>query len=101
MGFLKQLIDSSAQKGQAKIAPMSLRVSAQPFLEFAQTVDGNPAIAALLQALQGANGKDHLSITATSIPRGATYRIEIEEGLLMLIGTAGMMQNAGPGGNFR
>ena len=53
-----------------------------------------PILAGLAEALQNGQGNDRIAITGTSIERGVTYRLEVEEGVLQLIGQAAKLQNA-------
>ena len=62
-----------------------------------------PMVAMAAAALQQSAGKDKLTVTVTAVPRGVSTRLELEEGLLRLIATAGqmaapMMMPGGPGG---
>jgi hypothetical protein len=42
------------------------------------------------QILEGADHKDHLAVTATSISRGMKVRVELEEGGLKVLGSLPM-----------
>ncbi len=94
MELLKQVIDASAESSGA-ISPMELQVALTPILEFAASVEGDPTVAGLAEALKNGNGKDHISVVSKAIPRGLAYRVEVEEDVLQLIGQAAKMQNAG------
>ena len=41
--------------------------------------------------LEQTGGKDHVTLTSTPITNGAAVRLEVEEGLLKLIGSLGQM----------
>lgn len=86
--LLVSIIDASAQQAQAVVPPFQLNVSLLPILKFAESVDDNPAVPALVELLKKA-GNDRISLTATPITRGAQYRLEIQEGVLQVIGEAG------------
>lgn len=93
MELLKEVIDSStAATGQT--APMTLNVSLAPIMAFAASVDDDPIVAGLAEALKNGQGKDHIAISSKAIERGVAYRVEVEEGVLQLIGQAAKMKNA-------
>ena len=102
MSTLKQVIDKSKAEAGAPALPMRLSVAASPIAKFVAGVsDGQvQGIAAMVvKALEQSGAKDHLTLTSTSIPRGTKVRLEMEEGLLKLIGTLPiLMMGAGPGG---
>jgi len=89
--LIRQVIDNSRQ-GAQKALPMELTVALAPIMAFAASVEDDPIIVGLADALQNGNGKDHISITANPIELGATYRIAVEEGVLQLIGQAAKLQ---------
>lgn len=93
MELLKEVIDGSvAATGQT--APMTLNVSLAPIMAFAASVDDDPIVAGLAEALKNGQGKDHIAISSKAIERGVAYRVEVEEGVLQLIGQAAKMKNA-------
>ena len=93
MELLKQVIDGSVA-ANAKTSPMTLNVALTPILEFAASVDDDPIVAGLAEALKNSQGKDHVAISSKAIPRGVAYRVEVEEGVLQLIGQAAKLKNA-------
>ncbi|MEX0819324.1 MAG: hypothetical protein WD070_07015 [Pirellulaceae bacterium] len=93
MELLKKVIDGSAA-ATGEIPPLTFNVSLEPILAFAASVDDNPMIAGLAEALKNGQGKDHIAISAKAIPRGVAYRVEVEEGVLRLIGQAAKLKNA-------
>ena len=93
MELLKQVIDDSAAS-DGKTAPMTLNVALTPILEFAASVDDDPIVAALAEALKNGQGKDHVAISSKAIARGVAYRVEVEEGVLQLIGQAAKLKSA-------
>jgi hypothetical protein len=93
MELLKQVIDGSAAS-DGQTSPMTLNVALTPILEFAASVGDDPMVAGLAKALQEGQGKDHLAISSKAIPRGIAYRIEVEEGVLQLIGQATKLKAA-------
>lgn len=89
MDLVKQVIDQSAQQGATATVPSKLIVSLTPLVRFSsQFQQGNQNFAAMLAALDQAQGKDHVSLVGQPIERGFNYRIEIEEGVLRMIGAA-------------
>lgn len=90
--LLKQVIDKSAQDTQEKTLPMELRIALTPIMAFAASIEDDPIIAGLAEVLKNGDGKDHVAITATPMKLGATYRLEIEAGVLQLIGQAAKLQ---------
>lgn len=93
MELLKEVIDSSAA-ATGQTAPMTLNVSLAPIMAFAASVDDDPIVAGLAEALKNGQGKDHIAISSKAIERGVAYRVEVEEGVLQLIGQAAKMKNA-------
>ena len=93
MELLKQVIDGSAAAA-GQTAPMTLDVALTPILEFAASVDDDPIVAGLAESLRNGQGKDRVAISSKAIPRGVAYRIEVEEGVLQLIGQAQKLINA-------
>jgi hypothetical protein len=80
---------------------MRLTIAATPIAKFAaKAADLEDSVkmqaAGLAEALEKAGGKDHVTITATPIAKGIRVRLEVEEGLLKLLGSMGAM--LGPGG---
>ncbi|MBP89573.1 MAG: hypothetical protein CMJ64_23165 [Planctomycetaceae bacterium] len=92
--LLKQVIDKSADAAAEETLPMELNIALAPIMAFAASVQDDPIIAGLAEALKNGNGKDRISITGTPIERGVTYRLEVEEDVLQLIGQAAKLQNA-------
>jgi hypothetical protein len=101
---LKQVIDGSKAAAGKEVPPMRLTIAATPIAKFAAKAadleDNVKATAAMLVgALEKAGGKDHITITATPIAKGIRVRLEVEEGLLKLLGSMGAMMGPGaPGG---
>ena len=95
MEYLKQMIDSSASSQGEKIEPFQATVALTPILEFADSIESNPIISALSQAISQSNGKDRIQIRSTPIENGITYRFMIEEGILKLVGQGIQMNGAG------
>lgn len=95
-GTLKQVIDQSKAQPNKAVPPMRLAVAATPIAQFVATVaeDGDPAkqMATMIAGLLGqTGGKDHVILTSKPIPNGASMRLEIEQGIIKLIGSLGPM----------
>ena len=87
----------------AELLSTTWAVAATPIAKFAAKAaeeDNVKAMAAMVVGvLEKAGGKDHVTITATPIAKGIRVRLEVEEGLLKLLGSmGGMMGPGGPGG---
>jgi len=95
MDLLKQVLDKSQEAPNSKTLPVKLRLRLAPVIQFAASVDDNPALAKLAAALQNEPAHDQVMVTASAIPQGVSYRLEIEAGVLSLIGQAAKLQNAG------
>jgi hypothetical protein len=87
--LMKQLIDSEA----TPVAPsgntlMQLEVNLMPILQFAQSVENNDAIAAMIDALSRADDAGELRIVSEAIENGQVSRFIIGDGMLQAIGAA-------------
>lgn len=91
-GKLKMVIDQSKAAEDKDVPPAKISISAAAFAKFlAAAGNGNSdsRIGMLSAALAAAGDKDHVLITATPIERGVRLRLELEEGLLKALATAG------------
>ncbi len=94
--LVKQVIDKSKQAANAPTVPAKLVVSLGPILKFSQQFqEDEPALNGALAALQQAQGMDHILMVGKTIPNGINYRIEVEEGVLRVIGAAVQAQMQG------
>lgn len=101
----KAIIDQSQANPGQEVAPMEMSLSLGPIINMARSVadeEQKPQLALLDDMLQNeTNGRDHVRISSTVIPRGQRTRIELEEGVLRAIGMAAMQgQMAGAGAGF-
>ena len=85
--LLKKVIDQSAQSAEKVVPAAQLNVSVLPILKFMASVDENPMLPGLIASLEK-SGSDKLLITSQGSPRGSSVRIEIQEGIIKLIGEA-------------
>ncbi len=99
---LKQVIDKSAADAGKSVPPMQLNVALAPILKFAAAQGDDPVVAALAAISERFADNDKVKFVEESVPNGVNIRVEIEEGVLKLIGeTVKLMQGAGgaaPGG---
>ncbi|MGE0761481.1 MAG: hypothetical protein AB7O38_30990 [Pirellulaceae bacterium] len=91
--LLKRVIDASAKNGQPEVIPVELHVSLAPILEFAAAMEKDPIVKVLADTARRAAGKDEIHVTQKAINRGISVRVEVEEGVLQLIGTAAKARN--------
>jgi len=84
--LLKQVIDKSAASANDTVSPMRMTISLGPILEFASQFDDNPFTDGAVEALKDVRNRDHIIITSTPIKRGSKTRIEIENGVLTILG---------------
>jgi hypothetical protein len=99
MSLIKSVIDKSAAAAGQNVPPMKLQVALTPIIRFASSVEEAPQLQIILDSLTKSGGRDHLTISATSIPNGVKYRVDVEEGILQAIGQ-GVKSAAGGGGGF-
>lgn len=86
LGRLKKAIDSSGSSAAAS-GPFGLTVTVLPILKaVAAAAPDNPVPAMLAGQLQG--GSDHVRVTITQADGNERIRVEVEEGLIKLIGAA-------------
>jgi hypothetical protein len=98
---LKKTIDRLKADAGKDALPIKLTSSVASLVKFAVANEQDEASKAQLLAaaklLEKAGGKDHVILTLNAVPRGARLRLELEEGLVKVIGQ--MSQAAGgPGG---
>lgn len=84
--LLKKIITKSAKDRNVQVPLGQFNLALGSIMKFAATVQDDPKVKALASAADAAEGRDHLIITARPIDRGAAYRIEIEDGILKIIG---------------
>jgi hypothetical protein len=82
------IIDGSKSRQGENVPPGQFIVALAPILKFASAVKDDPVTTMLASVLEKAKGQDHISMKAEAIERGVRYRLEIEQGVLQLIGAA-------------
>jgi len=92
--ILKDAIDRNAEGIDGPPLPMSLQVALSPIAQFVASLDDEPALQRMADVLESNADRDGISITASSsAERALSYRIEVQEGVLSLIGQGMRMQN--------
>jgi len=92
---LKQAITKSAANLQQAATPLQITVSLSQVADFVAAVakeKDKPVAEKAAALLKQSAGKDHLTVAVTPIERGATYRFELEEGVLRLLAKAGSLK---------
>lgn len=94
---LKQVIDQSKAEAGKTIPPMKLVVSATPVAQFAAAVAEDEATRAQLEKivdlLQKGSDKDQVTVTSTTVPNGAQVRLEVQQGILKILGALPTLGN--------
>ncbi len=93
----RKLLDDSEELRSNVVPPGQFIVALGPILKFASAVKDDPVIAALAATLDNNANPDHnrIAIKAQSVENGVRYRLEVEQGVLELIGAAMKMSNRG------
>lgn len=95
--LLQQLIDA-ADSDQVTDRPLAqMRLKLMPILEYAQSIEANDTVGAMLEALARSPDPGTVRFVSESIPNGTESRFTVGEGLLQAIGAAvrqAQLQNA-------
>jgi hypothetical protein len=89
--LLKKAIDASATQASKKVPPSQMNVYVKPIVRFASSMDEseNPILAHVVDALDNiANGTDEINLFTKPIPGGAIGRLQVNEGVLKIVGEA-------------
>ncbi len=101
LGSVKQVIDLSKKNADQKLPPAQMALAIGPIVKFAASVDEeNPALLMASILVSQVKDKDHVRFVVRPIKNGFSYRIELEEGLVRIIGQAGKFAKqlgGGPG----
>ncbi len=85
MDLIKKVIDESAAAGAKKVNPAEITISLGPILAFAAKMDpDNAQLKAVAAAVEEAQGRDRISVLVKTIPRGVSYEIKVDEGVIEL-----------------
>ena len=91
---IKKVIDKSEGVTETTSNPIELTVKLAPLLKMASEIeDANPILGSMAASLKD-GGKDKVRFTASGIKNGQVYRLEAEEGILKLIGSAAKLAAA-------
>jgi hypothetical protein len=91
---IKKVIDKSEGVTETTDKPFELTVLLAPILKIASEMpDANPILASIAAGLKE-SGKDKVQLTAQPIKNGYLYRLEAEEGILKIIGSAAKLAAA-------
>ncbi|MEX2188214.1 MAG: hypothetical protein WD875_15515 [Pirellulales bacterium] len=102
MNTLKDAIDKSKAAGETSVSPVEFTVAAGSIVDFAASLQAdNPIAGMLADEAAKFKGKDHLRMVVRPIPNGFSSRMEVEHGVINLIGKAiGAFAAAGGRGAF-
>ncbi len=86
--LMKELIDSGKADNGGNRPVGQLRFTLLPILQFAQSIESNDALSAMIDALSRSPDPGELTVVQNSIANGQASRITLSEGLLQAIGAA-------------
>ena len=95
--LVKSLIDKSKAAASKQMPPFQLNVSLAPIFQFAAAMQDEPRVTAMAEQLAKAKGKDQVHVLLLPEGKATTLRIEAQEGVLQLIGTAVRQSGGLPG----
>ncbi len=106
LATLKKTIEKSVADGPQAASPLNLSIALGPLTKFWAEVVGDdqsrPMAMMFSAMLAQSGGKDHVTLVSTTVPpRGLQVRLELEEGIIKILGMfgqmSGMMGAGGPG----
>lgn len=86
--LMKQLIDSAGEDQSTDRPVGQLRLTLMPILAYAQSIESNDALGAMIDALSRAPDQGQLTVMQENIENGQEITAKIGEGLLQAIGAA-------------
>lgn len=86
--LMKELIDSGGSDSGGNRPVGQLRFTLLPILQFAQSIESNDSLAAMIDALSRSADPGEMTVVQESIANGQASRITLSEGLLQAIGAA-------------
>jgi hypothetical protein len=98
--LLKELIDAGGSDNGTDRPVGQARVTLMPILQYAQSVEANDSVAAMIDALSRSSDSGELTVTQGTVANGQEMTIRIGEGFLQAVGAAArqaQQQNAPPG----
>ncbi|TWU58649.1 hypothetical protein Poly51_14280 [Rubripirellula tenax] len=93
--MMKELIDKSTLDQGADRPVGQLKMTLLPILEYANSIESNEVISAMISALNAAPDQGRLTVVQSSIENGQSSAIRIGEGLLRAISAAVMQSRQG------
>ncbi|MEO1524542.1 MAG: hypothetical protein AAFX06_03860, partial [Planctomycetota bacterium] len=94
--LLKEFISSGGKDTSSDRPLGQFKMKLLPIMEFAQSVEANDGIAAMIGALSSSQDKGDFTVISDSIPNGSDVKITIGEGLVKAIAAAAIAgQQAG------
>jgi hypothetical protein len=90
--LLKTVLDGSAERPAQSVPPAQLRVAVKPLIRFLASVDDDENLERLAETLDEVTGGDELRVSVTAITNGIQYRLEVQEGVLQVLGKAAATQ---------
>jgi hypothetical protein len=94
MAKLRSALEASAAKAAEKVSPLNVSVALRPIVRFvAEMGEGKDRARAATMAsyLVESEDRDHIRLVADAIPQGVRYRLEIEPGVVRLLGKLSQM----------
>ena len=94
MATLRRAIEASVAEAAHTVPPVEITLALEPLARFVATVgkDKDRPGAELIQAeLKKTPGVDHIRLVAQPIPQGISYRLEVEQGIVRLVGRLAAM----------
>ncbi len=89
---LKKAIDESHEIGAKTVLPVEISIAGRPIAGFVAALgkpNDRPKAERVATELEKTEGKDHILLTVKPISNGIRMRLEVEEGLLRLVGAIG------------
>lgn len=97
LAAVRQAIDRSASAPSKPIPPFEMALALGPVARIVSEIgdeNAKPVAAMLAMGLAQSEGKDRLRIVATPIQRGMQVRVELEEGVVKLLGSIPALSGA-------
>lgn len=99
--LMKDLIDAPIETSvPADRLSATMQLKLLPILEYAQTIESNNTVAAMIDALLKSSDTGNLKFVSRGIPNGSAGRLSWSEGLLKAIGAAISENQGRPAGGF-
>ncbi len=86
--LMKELIDAGGTDSGAARPVGQFRVTLMPILQYAQSIESNDTLAAMIDALSRSPDTGELTVVQESITNGQELTVKVGEGLLQAIGAA-------------